>query len=395
MTADGSGTPVDVTANLTDPRTVGLAAGVAEFELARPCGGDPGIRHGERPSSRDGAGHAWARGLTVRLLLRDIDATAHDAIEPVALQYRVGAAGPFAALPGGYVADATTGPGEATKLSRVSASLPAAADGQPLVQLRVITTNAAGQDEWVGDRQHRGVGGRRRRERLLRAAGAGSRPRTAGAGPGPSTEAGSSAEAPAPKPLPTPKPPPSSPASGWRPPPSGPRGAARRSCIEGAPARGCASACHARRWCGSKWYRPAAARGGLRAEAWDGEFAPMPRRDRVAPAIRRGQLVRGRAPSTGGRFSARGPARGQPASLQRPSAWPAARRGRIRPRGGGGRPRRADLRAHRGPVPDRTGGLDLRPPPATPSAFSHDMYRAEAQRESGRGSELAHVGAAG
>ena len=36
VSADGSGTPVDVTANLTDPRAVGLAAGVAEFELADP-----------------------------------------------------------------------------------------------------------------------------------------------------------------------------------------------------------------------------------------------------------------------------------------------------------------------------------------------------------------------
>ena len=53
-------------------------------------------------------------------------------------------------MPGGYVADATSGPGEATQVTRVSVNLPAAADGQPLVQVRVITTNAAGQDEWVG-----------------------------------------------------------------------------------------------------------------------------------------------------------------------------------------------------------------------------------------------------
>jgi hypothetical protein len=89
-------------------------------------------------------------GVTVRLVLRDIDATAHDAIEPVALQYRVGASGAFAAMPGGYVADATSGPGEATRVTRVSAGLPAGADGQPLVEVRVITTNAVGQDEWVG-----------------------------------------------------------------------------------------------------------------------------------------------------------------------------------------------------------------------------------------------------
>ena len=150
VTADGSGTPVDVAANLTDPRAVGLAAGVAEFELPDPVVAIQGSATASAPHlvmSLDTRGRA---GVTVRLLVRDIDATAHDAVEPVALQYRVGAAGPFAAVPGGYVADATSGPGEATQVTRVSVNLPAAADGQPLVQVRVITTNAAGQDEWVG-----------------------------------------------------------------------------------------------------------------------------------------------------------------------------------------------------------------------------------------------------
>src|SRR5215212_8224293 len=150
VTADGSGTPLDVTANLTDPRAVGLAAGVAEFELPDPVVAIQGSATASAPQlvmSLDTRGRA---GVTVRLVLRDIDATSHDAIEPVALQYRVGAAGAFAPVSGGYVADATTGPGEATRVSRVSVTLPAAADGEDLVQVRVITTNALGQDEWVG-----------------------------------------------------------------------------------------------------------------------------------------------------------------------------------------------------------------------------------------------------
>ena len=48
------------------------------------------------------------------------------------------------------MADATTGPGAATLVTPVSAVLPAAADNRPLVQLRILTTNAVGQDEWVG-----------------------------------------------------------------------------------------------------------------------------------------------------------------------------------------------------------------------------------------------------
>jgi hypothetical protein len=90
-------------------------------------------------------------GVTVRYRLRDIDASSiANAVQPVALQYRVGAAGPFAAVPGGFVADATTGPGAATLTTPVSAVLPVAAEDQPLVQLRILTTNAVGEDEWVG-----------------------------------------------------------------------------------------------------------------------------------------------------------------------------------------------------------------------------------------------------
>ena len=150
VTADGSGTPLDVAANRTDPRAVGLAAGVAEFELADPVVAIQGSATASAPHlvmSLDTRGRA---GVAVRLTLRDIDATANNAVEPVALQWRVGAAGEFAALPGGYVADATSGPGEATQVTRVSANLPATADGQALVQVRAITTNAPGQDDGSG-----------------------------------------------------------------------------------------------------------------------------------------------------------------------------------------------------------------------------------------------------
>jgi len=48
------------------------------------------------------------------------------------------------------VADATTGPSLATLVTPVSGVLPASADNQALVQVRVITSNAAASDEWVG-----------------------------------------------------------------------------------------------------------------------------------------------------------------------------------------------------------------------------------------------------
>ena len=90
-----------------------------------------------------------ASNITVSYNLRDIDPTADNAVQQFALQYRVGSSGNFTNVPAGYVADATTG-GSATLVTPVSAVLPAEASNQPLVQVRVMTTNAASNDEWVG-----------------------------------------------------------------------------------------------------------------------------------------------------------------------------------------------------------------------------------------------------
>ena len=151
VTTDGSSTPVDVAANRTDPTAIGLAAGVAEFELADPVVALQGSATAAAPHLLLSLDTRGRRGVGVRLTLRDVDASSSsDAVQPVALQYRVGGAGSFASLPGGYVPDATSGPGQATLVTPVQAKLPEEADDQPLVQVRVITTNAIGQDEWVG-----------------------------------------------------------------------------------------------------------------------------------------------------------------------------------------------------------------------------------------------------
>jgi hypothetical protein len=148
--ADGSGTPVDVTANRTDPGAVGLAAGVAEFELSNPTVAIAGSATAAAPHLVIALDTRGRSGIAVRFVLRDIDGSGADAVEPVALQYRAGESSEFTNAPGGYVADATSGPGEASKVTEVRTVLPAAADNQQLVNLRVITTNADGRDEWVG-----------------------------------------------------------------------------------------------------------------------------------------------------------------------------------------------------------------------------------------------------
>jgi hypothetical protein len=150
VVADGSGTPVDANANEGDPGAVGLAAGVTEFELPDPVVALQGSATAAAPHLELSLDTGGRSGVVVRYRLRDVDASSSNAAQAVALQYRVGATGDFASVPGGFVADATAGPGVAALVRPVSAALPAAADDKPLVRLRILTTNAVGQDEWVG-----------------------------------------------------------------------------------------------------------------------------------------------------------------------------------------------------------------------------------------------------
>lgn len=46
--------------------------------------------------------------------------------------------------------DASSGPNQATLITPIVVILPAPADNRPLVQLRWITANADGNDEWIG-----------------------------------------------------------------------------------------------------------------------------------------------------------------------------------------------------------------------------------------------------
>jgi predicted extracellular nuclease len=149
IVADGTSTPIDVNANQTNPNTF-TTGGVAEFELADPAVALNGSGTADAPFLLFNASTTGQQSVSVSYNLRDLDGSADDAVQPVALQYRVGSGGDFTDLPAGFVADATTGPSLATLVTPVSVMLPAAAANQPLVQIRVITTNAVGNDEWVG-----------------------------------------------------------------------------------------------------------------------------------------------------------------------------------------------------------------------------------------------------
>ncbi|WP_445240352.1 Calx-beta domain-containing protein [Microcoleus vaginatus] len=141
--------PIDVNANQTNPNTFNTG-GVAEFEIANPVVALTGSGTADAPFLLIYLNTVGVTNINVSFNLRDVDGSIDNAVQPVALQYRVGTSGNFINIPAGYVADASTGPSLATEVTPVNVTLPAGAHNQSQVQLRIITTNAVGNDEWIG-----------------------------------------------------------------------------------------------------------------------------------------------------------------------------------------------------------------------------------------------------
>jgi hypothetical protein len=150
--ADSPNNPLDVNANQTNPATAPVD-GVAEFEIADPV---VALKASDSATAPNMVIHlntsmgCVGKPIIVSFRLRDIDNSANNAVTPVATQYRIGGSGNYTNIAGGYVADATTGPNLATFQKFLSLTLPNAAIGQTTLDVRIITTNAVGADEWVG-----------------------------------------------------------------------------------------------------------------------------------------------------------------------------------------------------------------------------------------------------
>lgn len=140
---------LNVSANQTNPNT-NTAGGLAEFALTDPVVALQGSGTADYPHLLITLNTTGASAVRVRYNLRDIDGSADNAVQAVALQYRVGDTGNFTNVPEAFVADATTGPSLADLVTPVDVNLPGATANQPLVQLRIITANAPSNDEWVG-----------------------------------------------------------------------------------------------------------------------------------------------------------------------------------------------------------------------------------------------------
>jgi hypothetical protein len=139
---------VDVIANQTNP-DANISGGVAEFEITNPTIALQGSGTADAPHIVIYLNTTGRSNIIFAANIRDIDGSADDAAQQVDVQYRVGGTGNWTSVPGGYIADATTA-GTATQVTALNLTLPANANNQALVEIRVITTNAAGSDEWIG-----------------------------------------------------------------------------------------------------------------------------------------------------------------------------------------------------------------------------------------------------
>jgi endonuclease G len=146
--ADGSSTPINVIANQTNPDTL-TSGGVAEFEIANPVVALQGSGTADAPHIVINVNTTGQDNITISYNIRDIDGSADNAAQAVALQYRIGSTGNYTNVPAAFVADATTA-NQATQVTAVNVALPAAVNNQSLVQIRIITANAVGNDEWIG-----------------------------------------------------------------------------------------------------------------------------------------------------------------------------------------------------------------------------------------------------
>ncbi|HEX8367548.1 MAG TPA: carboxypeptidase-like regulatory domain-containing protein [Pyrinomonadaceae bacterium] len=158
-TETGAGFPLPLTADTYIQANKGNTSavnngGLAEFDRAPDanniCYGFQGNVQADNPYMVFYIKTTGRTGINMSYRVRDVDAGNNSSVSQIALQYRIGESGPFVNVPTGYIADATDGPNISGRTTTRFVALPAAVNNQPQVQVRLITSNAAGPDEWIG-----------------------------------------------------------------------------------------------------------------------------------------------------------------------------------------------------------------------------------------------------
>jgi len=140
---------IDVNANQANPNTF-TTGGLSEFAIANPAIALAGSGTARAPQLRIYLDTTGRQNVSVAYTLRDLESAADNAAQQVALQYRVGNSGVWTNVPAAYVPDATDGPNLVRPDTAVSVILPSDVNDAGEVQLRILTSDAGGADEWVG-----------------------------------------------------------------------------------------------------------------------------------------------------------------------------------------------------------------------------------------------------
>jgi VCBS repeat-containing protein len=144
VTADSD--VVNVLANQTN--TAISNGAVAEFHLADPTIALQGSGTAQAPNIVLYLDASGRQDLHFSVDLRDIDGSADNAIQAVAVQYRIGDSGAWTTI--ASTPDASTGPSQATQVTHLEVDLPTIANNQSQVEIRILTADAVGSDEWIG-----------------------------------------------------------------------------------------------------------------------------------------------------------------------------------------------------------------------------------------------------
>ncbi|NWG25831.1 MAG: Ig-like domain-containing protein [Pseudorhodoplanes sp.] len=145
-TITGDSTVLDVNANQTNPASF-FTGGVAEFELTDSTIALAGSGTADAPYLVFYLDATGRQDINVQFDVRDLE-SADNATQQINVQYRIGNSGAWTNVPGGYLADATDA--SSPLVTHIDVTLPDDADNQGQVQVRVMTVNAGGNDEWVG-----------------------------------------------------------------------------------------------------------------------------------------------------------------------------------------------------------------------------------------------------
>lgn len=144
---------VDVNANKFNPNSFSTG-GVTEFDsyennviLSIALSGS-GIA--DAPYIKININSTNCSEIRMKYNVKDLDGSIDNAMQQVAAQFRVGGSGNFINVPEAYIPDATTGPNLATKVTPVDVTLPASANDNALLEIRIMTSDAVGNDEWIG-----------------------------------------------------------------------------------------------------------------------------------------------------------------------------------------------------------------------------------------------------